>query len=62
MVPVDVVEHLLPGIDERIERANPLLGDDDAPLSVDFSYAQRIEQPWGIDTSVWHVAAAGVAR
>ena len=67
MVPVDVVEHLLPGVDQRVQRADALLPDRDAQRHIaartlDPGDGQRIDQPRRVDAAVRHVAGPGVAR
>ena len=61
VVPVDVVEHLLAGVDQGVERADALVADDDAGRALDAGDPERVDQAGGVDAAVGDVAGAGVA-
>ena len=64
VMPVDVVEHLLPGVDQRVQRAHALGIDGDARFCLGRRGGEdeRGDQPVGIDAAVGHAAGAGIAR
>ena len=43
MMPVNIVEHLLTGIDQRVEWAYPLFRNDNTWLPVHFRNPERVE-------------------
>ncbi len=62
MVPVDVVEHLLAGVQQRVERADPLRSRRGAGRLRRLQQPHRAEQPCQVNAAVGHVAAARVTR
>jgi hypothetical protein len=66
VVPIDVVEHLLAGVDQRVEGADPLATDRDPPrrrpVRRGFHDPEGVDQAGAVDPAVGHVAGAGIAR
>ena len=62
-MPVDVIEHLLPGMEQRVQRADTLMSHDDAALPIDVGMdTERSQQPLNVDTAVGDIAGASIAR
>ena len=62
VVPVDVVEHLLARVQQRVERADALVADAQTRAVRVLQDAQRAEQPRHVHAAIGDVAGAGVAR
>ena len=67
VMPVDVVEHLLACVDQRVKRTDALFPDGDAQRDfaswlLDPCYGQGIDETCGVDAAIRHVAGPRVAR
>jgi hypothetical protein len=66
-MPVDVVEHFLTRVDQRVKRTDALFPDGDAQRGIasrvlDPGDGQSIDQSRAVDATVRHIAGPGVAR
>src|SRR6187431_1201940 len=65
VMPIDVVEHLLPGVDQGIERADALVADPDPGKTCPagwLHHSERRNEPARVDAAVGYRTAVSIAR
>ena len=62
-MPVDIVEHLLAGMKQRVQGTDALVGYNDTTKAVDvWMDTQRTKQPLDIDATVGNITGARITR
>ena len=63
MMPVDIIEHFLTGMKQRVQRADAFMGHDNTSLPMHIGMdSEGGLQPSHIDTPIRHIAGTSITR